>query len=137
MPPDPRFPPAQEIYARWLDRGTRIAVVALAAAFLLYVFGLLDPLVPLDRLPQVWSLPVDRYVALTGAPSGSAWLTSLGKADCLNLAGIALLGLVSAVCCIRIVPTLLKQGERVQAAMALTQALVLLVAASGLFAGGH
>jgi len=83
------------------------------------------------------SQPVADYRALTGAPAGWGWLALLGKGDYLNLLGIAVLGLVTAVCYARIVPALLERGERLQAAMAIAQVLVLLAAASGLLVVGH
>lgn len=127
----------QALYARWLSAGTHFGLVVLAAAFLFYVAGLLDPVVPFDRLPEVWKLPVDQFVAATGWPSGWRWLGSLGRADCLSIAGIALLCAVTIACYARIVPGLLRRGERVQAALALAQILVLLAAASGIFAATH
>jgi hypothetical protein len=134
---DPRVTPEQQIYARWLDLGTRISLVALAATLLAYTLDLFSPWVPLVELPAVWSLPVDRYLALTASPAGWVWLRLLNHGDYLNLAGIALLGLVTVACYLRLVPALLARGERLQAAVAIAQILVLLAAASGIFAGGH
>ena len=127
----------QALYARWLSAGTHIGLAVLAAGFILYVTGAFAPIVPFDRLPAVWSLPVDRYIALTGWPSGWGWLRSLGRADALSVGGVAVLSAVTIVCYARILPEFLRRGERVQAALALVQILVLLAAASGVFAGGH
>jgi hypothetical protein len=93
--------------------------------------------VPLGRLPALWALPADRYLALTGAPTGWGWLALLGKGDYLNLLAVAALALITVVCYLRILPIQLRRGERLQAAMAMAQVVVLLAAASGLFAGGH
>lgn len=123
----------QEIYARWLDWGTRIGLAALVAAFLGYAFGLLDAFVPLGRLPALWSLPVDRYIALTGAPTGWGWLALLGRSDYLNQLAVAVLALITVICYLRIVPILWRGGERLQAGMAIAQVLVLLAAVSGVF----
>jgi hypothetical protein len=41
------------------------------------------------------------------------------------------------VCFLRIAALLVRRGERLQAALALAQAALLLVAASGVFAAGH
>lgn len=117
--------PEQHIYARWLDWGTRIAFVFLLLGFLVYVVGLLEPLVPHAELARYWSLPVDRYVLATGAPTGWDWLRFLGKGDYLNFVGIALLATITIVCYVRIVPAL----PRLHAALALIQIAVLLAAA--------
>ena len=115
----------QHIYARWLDIGTRIAFVALALGFLAYVLGLLEPLVAPQDLVRLWSLPVDRYVAATGAPTGWGWLQFLGRGDYVNFLGVAALASITLVCYARIVPVL----PRLHAALAIIQIAVLLAAA--------
>ena len=127
----------QEIYARWLDVGTRLSFGATLIAFLVYVSGAVPAYLPLDDLPRYWGLPVTDFLRQTGAPSGWDWLRHLGGgAEYLNLACMALLGVVTAVCYARIVPVLFGLGERLQAALAIIQVTVLLAAASGVFAGG-
>jgi hypothetical protein len=126
----------QEAYARWLDAGTRLAFAASLAAFVLYVSGAMPSYLPLDALPRYWGLPVSEFLRQTGAPSGWGWLQRLDGAEYLNLACMALLGLVTALCYARIVPILLRLGERLQAALAITQIAVLVGAVSGFFAGG-
>ena len=115
----------QELYARWLEIGVRIAFGLLVASFALYVFGVLEPLVPTAQLVRLWTLPVDRYVAATGAPTGWGWLNLLGKGDYLNFVGIALLATITILCYARIVPAL----PRLHAVLALIQIAVLLAAA--------
>ena len=126
----------QALYARWLDFGTRAGFAATLVAFLIYTSGLVPPFLALDALPQYWGLPVGEFLRQTGAPSGWRWLDLLGRADYLNLACMALLCLVTLLCYLRIVPALLGLGERLQAALAVAQVLVLVAAASGFFAGG-
>jgi hypothetical protein len=126
----------QALYARWLDFGTRAGFAATLVAFLIYASGLVPPFLALDALPQYWGLPVGEFLRQTGAPSGWRWLDLLGRADYLNLACMALLCLVTLLCYLRIVPALLGLGERLQAALAVAQVLVLVAAASGFFAGG-
>ena len=127
---------AQQVYARWLDACTRGAFAISAAAFLAYATGLLAPYVPLTSLPALWGLPVDEFLRRTGAPSGWGWIALVGYGDFLNLACISALPLVSALCYLRVVPTLAGRGERLLAAIAALQVLVLAATASGFFAGG-
>lgn len=127
----------QHIYARWLDWGTRLGLAVLLLSFLAYALALVEPLVPLERLPQVWTLPAERYIELTGAPSGWQWIFRLDKGDYLNLAGVALLALITALCYLRIFVLFFKRGERLQATLAALQILVLLAAASGLLDWSH
>jgi hypothetical protein len=118
-------PAEQRIYARWLDIGTRIAFIALVVSFLVYLAGLLEPHVAPQELARLWSLPVDRYVEATGAPTGWGWLKLLGKGDYLNFLGIAALATITAVCYARIAAAL----PRLQAILAVIQIAVLLAAA--------
>jgi len=127
----------QLTYARWLDWGTRVGLVALIAAFLAYVFQLIEAFVPLERLTAWWGLPADRYLALSGAPTGWGWLPLAGRSDYLNLLAMAALSMVTVVCYLRIVPLHWRRGERLHAAIALAQIVVLVAAASGLIAGRH
>lgn len=124
-------------YARWLEWCTRGALGVLVATFVSYAFGLLEPLVPLDRLPEVWTLAVDRFVAVTGAPSGWQWLRHAGAGDYANHIGVALLGSVTIVCYLRVLPVLVRRAERTLALLAAAQVAVLLAAASGWLAAGH
>ena len=127
----------QEIYADWLDVGTRASFAASLVAFLVYVSGAVPSYLPLESLPKYWGLPVGEFLRQTGAPSGWYWLTHLGGgAEYLNLACMALIGVVTLLCYMRIVPALLALGERLQAGLAIAQVAVLLAAASGFFAGG-
>ena len=121
-----------ELYARWLDIATRAGFAISLCAFLVYVGGLLPAYVPLEELPRYWALPVHRFIEMTGAPQGWAWLGELGYGDGLNLAAIALLGLVTPVCYARLVPALIAERDWLQAVLAAGQFVVLLVAASGL-----
>jgi len=123
------------IYARWLGVGTRLALTLLIATFAVYALGLLEPLVPLHALPELWRLPVGEFIAATGAPTGWGWLARLGAGDYLNLASVAFLGGVSIVCYLRIVPHYWREGDRALAWLGIAQVAVLLAAASGLISG--
>lgn len=127
----------QQLYARWLDWGTRLSLALLVAAFLAYAFGLAPAALPLDELPGLWALPLERYLALSGAPVGWGWLAMLDRGEYQNLAAVALLCLVTVACYLRVIPALLARGDRLQAGLAIAQVVVLIVAASGLLAGGR
>ena len=122
----------RELYARALDRATRVGFVIALCAFLIYVSGALPAYVPLAELVRYWSLPVDRFIALTGAPQGWAWLGLLGYGDALNLGAVALLALVTPLCYTRLLLALVAERDWLQAALAAAQLAVLIAAASGL-----
>lgn len=124
-----------ELYARWLDRATTGGFALCLVAFLVYVTGLVPAFMPPAELPHYWGLPVDRFIAATGAPQQWAWLALLRYGDVLNLAAVALLALVTPVCYARLLPKLAAQRDWLQLALACAQVVVLLLAASGLLAG--
>jgi hypothetical protein len=126
----------QQVYARWLDAVVRVTFTVTLAAFLLYVSGVLPAYVPLETLPQYWGLPVDEYLRRTGAPAGWAWLRLADRGDFLNLACMALIALATLVCYLRLLPLLVAQRQRLDAALAAAQILVLVLAASGWLSGG-
>ncbi len=123
----------QETYARWLAWGTRIGFVALVVTYFLYVSGLLAPAIPVEKLPAIWGLPLDEYLAETHAPTGWSWLTQVGKGDFLNLAGVAVLAASTLACYLRVLPTFVRAKERAFVAICIAEIVVLAAAAAGIF----
>lgn len=130
---------AQQSFARWVDIGTRIGFVLLVGGFAAYVGGLLPPHVPLDALAGSWHLPLARFTAATGAPTGWQWLLFAGRGDYFNFVGIVLLASIIIAAYLRVL-SLLARKDRAFAVIAALEIIVLLAAASGLlnsFGGGH
>ncbi len=125
----------QIIYARWLDAGTKLGFVLLAAAFLLYVTGLIPGHMPPEALPDLWGLPAQRYLEAAGASAGWSWARHLGEGDFLSFVGIAVFAAVTAFACLRVTPEYLRRGERALALLAAGEAVVIILAASGLIGG--
>lgn len=127
----------QKTYAAWLEAGARLGLALLVVTFMAYVLDVWEPHVPIEHLPRLWSLPAHEFRAATGAPDGWGWLLLLGRGDYLTYLGVAVLSLTSIVCFLRIAPALAARGERLYAAIALAQIVVLALAASGVVSGGH
>jgi len=142
-PPAPAAPTAVAVdavqlrYARLLDWGTRIGLAALVISFVIYNAGVLQSQVPRHRLPELWDQPVARYLELTGAPTGWQWITMLQHGDVLGFVGIAVLAGCSGVCLLSLLPLYRRRGDRAYLGLCLAQMAVLLVAAAGVFGGGH
>ena len=130
-------PPEQLRYATLLDWGAKFGFVVLVLAFAAYVTGVLTAHVPHERLPALWTLPLDAYLAETGTPTGWDWLALLAKGEFASIAGIAILSACSLPCLAAIVPIYRARGERVLAAIVVLTILVQLLAASGLLVAGH
>ncbi len=127
----------QQRYATLLEWCTRIGLVVVVLAFAAYVLGLVPARVPLDRLAEVWSLPVEQYLQATGGAKGWGWVGEIGGGDMAALAGIGLLAGGSVVALLALVPLYLKRGDRVFAALCVAEAAVIVLAASGIVTGGH
>jgi hypothetical protein len=127
----------QEIYARWLERGTRVAFAFALVTLLLYLTGVVAPLVPLAELPRLWTLSAAEMMREAHAPGGWSWLHFVRYGDYLNVLGISLFALLAMVCTARVIPAFARRGERAQALLAALQVLVLLLAALNLLPGTH
>lgn len=124
-------------YARWLEAGSRLGLLLLVVSFIGYASGLLAADVPLQRLPELWSLPVGQYLAETQTPTGWGWLARLGRGEGAGLAGIAVLASCSLPCLLGLLPLYLRRGDRAYVALCLAEVAVIVLAASGWLAGGH
>lgn len=127
----------QRLYAALLDKGMKIGLAILVVTFGLYVFGVLEPTVPVSDLSKYWSMSVRDYLEITGIGTGWSWAGHLGQGDLLNFAGIAFLSGITIVCYLAIVPTLLKKKDMPYVVLALVEVAVLVLAASGVLKAGH
>jgi hypothetical protein len=137
-PQGPAAQPTEQLrYAKLLDWGTRVGMVALVLSFGAYVLGFASPHVALERLPQLWSHPVGTYLQETASPTGWGWLALVHRGDVSGLVGIAILAGCSLVCLLALVPLYLKRGDKAFAALCLAEVAVVVLAASGWLSGGH
>lgn len=129
--------PEQVLYANLLSKGMMIGLVLLFITFAIYAFGIMDPYIPLDRISDYWSLNVTNYLERGNIPDGWGWVAMLNYGDFLNFIGIAVLSGITIICYLAIVPTLLRDNDKVYAVLALLEAAVLTLAASGVLTVGH
>jgi hypothetical protein len=130
-------PAEQRLYAKLLNRAAMIGIAILVVGFAAYAFGLIPAHVPVERLPSLWSQPLSTYLRETGTPTGWGWLAHVDKGEFASLAGIAVLSGCSVVCLLAIIPIYVRRGDRAYAAICALEAVVLLVAASGVASVGH
>jgi hypothetical protein len=135
----------QLLYANILEKGMMIGLILMFITFALYVFGIMPSVVPLDKIADYWNQPVHLYLEVIKTdflnwehhPTGWTWLRLVGNGDFLNFVPIAILSGVTIVCYLSIVPGLFRRGDKAYAIMALAEAAILALAASGLLAVGH
>ena len=131
-------PKEQILYADVLFWGCWGGLALMAVTYLLYVFSITTPHIPLEKVTDLWSQPVKVYLEQGKVPVGWGWLVLLGKGDFLNFLGIVLLAGLTIIAYIPLIPAFLKKGDTKFAVIALLEVLVLTLAASGLVAtGGH
>ena len=126
----------QMAYADLLFYGCWVGLVVMLITYSLYVFGILSPYVPLERMPEYWGQGVSAYLTKARAPTGWGWTVLLGRGDFVNFVGVVLLAGLSILCYLRILPGLLAKKDRVYFILALLQVLVLVFAASGIVGSG-
>ncbi len=129
--------PEQLLYARILEIGMYIGLLVLFVTFGLYAFGIVDPYIPLDKISNYWSMNVNDYLEHAEIKAGWAWLGMLKYGDFINFIGVAILAGVTIICYAAIVPTLLKNNDKVYAILAVLEVIILSAAASGILAVGH
>jgi hypothetical protein len=127
----------QLLYARILEKGMYLGLLVLFITYALYVFGIMDPYIPLDKISDYWSMNVHDYLEHAEIKNGWAWLGMLKYGDFINFIGIALLAGVTIICYAAIIPTLLKSKDTVYAVLAVIEVIILSAAASGILAVGH
>ncbi len=130
--------PEQILYARILEKGMFLGLAILLVTYLIYVLGIISPYLPVQDVPSYWTLSVQDYLHKTNIEPGWAWIGMVGHADFLNFIGVVILSAVSIVCFVAIIPLLLKNGDKTYAILAVTEVIILCVAASGILGtGGH
>jgi hypothetical protein len=135
----------QLLYAKILQVGMYIGLALLLVTFALYSSGVVAPAIPVEQLPDYWTMNVHDYLEATNHDhlhreqhiAGWSWLSVLGKGDYLNFLGIAFLAGVTIVCYLGIIPTLIKKKDKPYVVMALLEVVILALAASGILAVGH
>ena len=136
-PAGSRQPEEQTRYAVLLEAGARVGLAVAVVSFAAYLFGLMPTQVPVERLPQLWSLPVEQFLEHTASPTGWAWLAQLRHGDMAALAGIAVLAGCSVPCLLALVPLYQRRKDRAFVVLCVAEAAVIVLAASGWLAGGH
>ena len=87
------------LYAGLLERGMYTDLLLMFVKFLLYIFGVLEPVVPLKRIDSLWNQPVHDYLVQVNweflcwdeLPLGWSWVKLLGYGDFSNFLPVVLL----------------------------------------------
>jgi hypothetical protein len=130
--------PEQVKYANLLFLFSWLGIFLMMVTYFIYITGILTPHIPLQEVPRHWSQGVSEFLETTGAPHGWSWLGYLNRGDYLNFLGLVLLGIITIICYLTLLPAYAKRKERIYFVVCLLEIIVLSVAASGVLgSGGH
>ncbi|MEW6429540.1 MAG: hypothetical protein AB1568_16075 [Thermodesulfobacteriota bacterium] len=135
----------QILYASILEKGMLAGLVLMVLTFAAYVFGIVEPVVPLSEISSYWRQDVHSYLVAINdnfihgehLPTGWSWLSLAGKGDFMNFIPVAILSGITILCYASIVPGLFRRGDKAYGIMAIAEAVILALAASGILAAGH
>lgn len=130
--------PEQIAYANLLFYVAWGAILLMTITYFLYVTQLITPYIPIQDIPKYWSLPANEFAKHTGNPAGWGWFPLLGKGDFLNFAGISLLGTLTIIGFLTLVPAYIKKKDWSYLTITILEIVILILAASGILgSGGH
>ena len=129
--------PTQLAFATMVSWVVRIGLMLLAAAFTIYVVGLIPSAVPIAEVPTLWHLDAVTYSYRTSHELGWAWISSLGTGDTLAFAALVLFPAGTMVVIAITAALYVRDRSLTYAWIALAEFLVLLTAASGILAPAH
>ncbi len=128
----------QMAYAGILGVGMWTGLALLVVTFILYISGVLQPVIPIEELSRYWKMNAHEYMKAASLPTGWGWVPLAGHGDFINFIGIVMLAGLTVVCYSAIIPIFLKKKDLPYAAMAVAEIAILSLAASGILtAGGH
>ncbi len=130
--------PEQILYAKVLEKGMLIGLILLIITFSIYASGIMKPYIPRSDVSQYWSHSVTDYLHMANVKPGWSWLGMLRYSDFINFIPISILAGTTVICYLSILTTLWRNNDKVYAMLALLEAVILSVAASGILgSGGH
>jgi hypothetical protein len=130
--------PEQITYANLLFLAVWLSILLMILTYFIYVTDLVSPHVPIEVVQQNWTSSVGDYLHTTGSPQGWAWLRLLDTGDYLNFIGLTILGLITILCYLVLLPGYIRGKDWAYTLICVLEVLVLSLAASGILgAGGH
>ncbi|MBF0277523.1 MAG: hypothetical protein HQM13_07030 [SAR324 cluster bacterium] len=127
----------QILYAGVLKFLANSGLVLLFLTFFVYMLEIVEPLVPLEELPQYWNLPLHEFLEKTGAPTGWQWVNFLNKGDYLNFLGLVFFIGATGVCYAVLFFDFLWKKKGMYLFLVGTELIFIILAASNLLKVGH
>lgn len=126
----------QIAYAYWLHFTSRIGMLLLVLAAVVYFAGILPQDIPLDQLCDYWHLSLRDYQSVIldrdSTQSPRSWISRIDRGEYFARLPVAFLGLVTICCYIRIAPVLLKKRDYIYFGIVCIEVVLLLLSVSGI-----
>jgi hypothetical protein len=128
----------QIVYADILFYGSWLGIFIMVITYFLYLGGVVEPYIPISKMPDYWSMPSDQFAHAADVPLGWGWVGLLGTGDFINFLGIALLGALTIIGYLVLIRAYLRLKDTPFMLITIVEVLVLVLAASGILgSGGH
>jgi hypothetical protein len=125
------MPLENSVYARVLWIAGLFGFLIAFIAFLLYLTGIVEPWIPLARVPELWSLSSREALRLSGISGGWGWLHLIDRSDMACYAALAFIASGTIIALISVFIVYLSRRNLLYALIVLLQLIVLCLAASG------
>ncbi|MEW6103900.1 MAG: hypothetical protein AB1630_08845 [bacterium] len=124
------------IYGKTLSLCVKLGIFLLITSFIVYIFGILPPYIPIENLSKYWAMPSEKYLKSANIPSGWSWISLTKFGDFLNFIPIVFLSAITIICFLAILPIFYKKKDKTYLFLAILQVIILLLAASGILTTG-
>ena len=120
-------------YADFLLSGAWYALVFMAITYILYVSGIREPYLPLKQVPLYWALSAEEYARQAHIPPSWEWAKLAGRGDFLTYWGPVLLLSLPLIYLFSLLPSCIRQKDRIFTIIVVAQMIVMVLAASDIF----
>ena len=131
----------EKVYANILYRSSRIGLIFLVFAAIVYFAGILPQETALDSMHEYWHLSLRSYRAAVQkqeTPRSSwHWIGRINRGEYFAYLPVAFLGLITVACFIRLVPIFLRKRDYTYLVIVCVEVLVLVLAISGILNSGN
>ncbi len=127
---------AQLSYATLLVWLVRVGLVVMSVFFLLYATGWVPAAIPIGEVPAYWAMDASSYARTVGVPTGWHWIHFLDDGSVLAFLGTILFPIASTIAAFAAAALFARNRVTVYSLIALAETVVLVIAATGIIAGG-
>jgi hypothetical protein len=126
---------AQEAYAEILSWLVRVGLLVMGVTFVLYAAEAIPAAVPISEVPASWGLDAHSYAELRGIEPGWSWVRNLADSGIIAFAGVVYFPVAAGIAVLGAAVLFARDRTYPYVVIALLEALVLALAATGWLAG--